>query len=41
MITVVNVDNGRSTECRTSPRPPDAPAGELVMHPTASCRSPT
>ena len=32
-ITVVNVDNGRSIECRTVLRSPDAPAGELVMHP--------
>jgi hypothetical protein len=34
-ITVVNIDNGRSIECRTAPRPADAPAGELVMHPDA------
>jgi hypothetical protein len=33
MVTVVNVDNGRSTECRCKPQRPDAPAGELVMHP--------
>jgi hypothetical protein len=32
-ITVVNVDNGRSTTCRTRAQEPDAPAGELVMHP--------
>ena len=32
-VTVVNVDNGRSTECRTGAQQPDAPAGELVMHP--------
>jgi hypothetical protein len=33
LITVVNVDNGRSIECRTARRPVDAPHGELVMHP--------
>jgi hypothetical protein len=33
MITVINVDNGRSTECRTRAQTPEAPAGELVMHP--------
>ena len=33
MITVVNVDNGRSIECWTARRPADAPDGELVMHP--------
>ena len=33
LITVVNVDNGRSTECWTNPPHPDAPADELVMHP--------
>jgi hypothetical protein len=32
-ITVFNVDNGRSVECRTKLRSADAPAGELVMHP--------
>ena len=32
-VTVVNVDNGRSTECRTRSQQPDAPVGELVMHP--------
>ena len=32
-VTVVNVDNGRSTQCRVSPPHADAPAGELVMHP--------
>ena len=33
LITVVNVDNGRSTECWTNPPHPDAPADEVVMHP--------
>ena len=33
LITVVNVDNGRSIECWTTVRPPDGPADELVMHP--------
>lgn len=33
LITVVNVDNGRSIECWTALRPADAPASELVMHP--------
>lgn len=33
LITVVNVDNGRSIECRTAWPQPDAPTGELVMHP--------
>jgi hypothetical protein len=33
LITVVNVDNGRSIECWTARRPVDAPRGELVMHP--------
>ena len=33
LITVVNVDNGRSLECWTAPQPADAPPGELVMHP--------
>jgi hypothetical protein len=32
-VTVVNVDNGRSTVCRTRAQQPDAPTGELVMHP--------
>ena len=32
-IRVVNVDNGRSIECWTALRPPDAPQDELVMHP--------
>ena len=33
LITVVNVDNGRSIECWTARRPVDVPNGELVMHP--------
>ena len=33
MITVVNVDNGRSIECWTSPRRRDAPPDELVHAP--------
>ena len=33
LITVVNVDNGRSIECWTAVRPPEGPADELVMHP--------
>ncbi|MET0458177.1 MAG: hypothetical protein ABW195_02950 [Ilumatobacteraceae bacterium] len=32
-IRVVNADNGRSVECWTALRPPDAPPDELVMHP--------
>ena len=32
-VRVVNIDNGRSGECRTVLRPPDAPPDELVMHP--------
>jgi hypothetical protein len=35
LVTVVNVANGRSVQCRTSPRQPGAPADELVMHPDA------
>ena len=37
-IRVVNVDNGRSVQCWTALRPPDAPAGELVMHPDTFSR---
>jgi hypothetical protein len=32
-IRVVNIDNGRSVDCWTALRPPDAPPDELVMHP--------
>ena len=32
-VTVVNIDNGRATTCRTRAQQPDASAGELVMHP--------
>ncbi len=35
LVTVVNVANGRSVQCRTSPRQPGAPANELVLHPDA------
>jgi hypothetical protein len=37
-IRVVNVDNGRSVDCWTALRPPDAPPDELVMHPDAFSR---
>jgi hypothetical protein len=33
LITVVNVDNNRSVECRTVLRPLDEPQDELVLHP--------